>query len=586
MRRLLALAAGLLIGLDAVLSDPVSAAQEWIKGDPDPDTRRELQSLIDTGEMDEIAARMGGSLVFGTAGLRGRVAAGSNRMNRAVVIRTTRGLADYLMDQNDGVPDQPVVVGYDARPSSRQFAEDTVGVLAANGLTVLYFPDVTPTPLVAFTAKHVDAVAAVVVTASHNPPADNGYKVYAANAAQIIPPADALIAEAISRVGPAVDVPRLESAMFSGRDGVDEVPADILDRYWVEVDACRPEPTPSGLKVVYTPLHGVGGGVVGELFRRAGHTGLCPVPEQAQPDGTFPTVSFPNPEEEGALDLAMAQAVDQGAELVIANDPDADRLAAVVADGEQWRPLTGNELGVLLGDYVLRNHRHRQRPIVVNSIVSSPMLGRLAEERDARFERTLTGFKWIANAGLALERDGEGVFVFGYEEALGYTIGSTVRDKDGMSAALIFTDLVAGLRDTGATVLDRLAELWAMTGVWASTQHSVTRAGPDGPGSIRAAVQTLAEEAPRDVGGHRVTDMTDYRENAGARPPWLGAQALVELVMGDRGRVLVRPSGTEPKLKVYVDLVAEVSDDPHGRQLALKEEADEIARAVIGLLEL
>ncbi|MDP9495844.1 MAG: phospho-sugar mutase, partial [Actinomycetota bacterium] len=394
----------------------IEAAQAWIAGDPDPETREALQEMVDSGDVSGLERAMGGTLSFGTAGIRGEVGPGSNRMNRAVVIKTSRGLADYLIEQGaEDLHDAPVALGFDARPTSRQFAEDTAGVLAAAGISVLFFPEMTPTPLVAYVAKHVGAPAAVVITASHNPPADNGYKVYGANSAQIIPPVDAGIAAAIERVGPAGEVPRIENAFSGGSDLVTPVPEEIFESYRDEVYASRPNPQASDFKIVYTPLHGVGARILNRLCAQAQHSGIMMVPEQAEPDGTFPTVSFPNPEEPGALDLALALAEKERAELVIANDPDADRLAAAVPTAGEWRLLSGNELGVLLGDYVLRYWGESEIAIVINSVVSSPMLGEIARVRQARHEVTLTGFMWIINAGLALEERGEGRFAFGYE---------------------------------------------------------------------------------------------------------------------------------------------------------------------------
>jgi len=568
------------------VTDLIRRAERWIDGDPDPETRTELQALINAGETTELAERLDGSLSFGTAGLRGEVGAGSNRMNRSVVIRTTAGLATYLTTKYDGVPQRPVVVGFDARPTSRRFAEDTAGVLAAAGISVLYFPDFAPTPLVAYAARRFRAAAAVVITASHNPPADNGYKVYADNGAQIIPPADGEIGTAIDLTGPAVDVPRVESVFAGGAPLVTPVPDDLLDHYWEEVNASRPAPMPSDMKVVYTPMHGVGGRILKEIFRRAGHTGLLPVPLQAEPDGAFPTVSFPNPEEEGALDLAIELANQVEADLIIANDPDADRLAVVVPYEDGWRPLSGNEIGVLLGDSILRNASADNTPIVINSIVSSPMLGHIARKREAHHEVTLTGFKWIANAGLALEAKGAGRFVFGYEEALGYTVGSVVRDKDGISAALVFCDLVAGLRNEGRTVLDQLGDLWQEFGLWVSAQHSIARVGSEGQRAIRSAVSTLAADPPTTLDGHRIESVTDYSIGAETRPIWLGAQALVELSLGDRGRILVRPSGTEPKLKIYVDLRGEPGADAERTREELAESATALAQTLAGLLSI
>lgn len=564
-------------------SDVLANARAWIAGDPDPRTRAELADLIESGDLETLASRMNGTLEFGTAGIRAEVAAGSNRMNRAVVIRTTRGLVEYLIETNGGVPNQPVVVGYDARPSSRQFADDTAGVIAAAGLRVWYFPDVTPTPLVAFACKHLGAAAAVVVTASHNPPADNGYKVYAANGAQIIPPMDEGIAAAIGRVGPANEVPRVEGALTASDALIHAVPDDIVDTYWSQVDANRPSPRTSTMKIVYTPIHGVGAGIITELFRRAGHEGLTAVPEQATPDGSFPTVTFPNPEEEGSLDLAIQMAEREGADLVIANDPDADRFAAVIPHAGSWRPLTGNEVGALLGDFVLR-YTAVDDPIVINSIVSSPMLGKLAENYGAHFERTLTGFKWISNAAMAMERAGTGEFVFGYEEALGYTIGPTVRDKDGISTAIVFADLVAELNELGKSPLDRLEELWSLAGVWASAQHSITRRGEAGQEEILRAVQWLADSPPTTIGESVVSEATDYRRGGESRPSWLGEQDLIELLLGEEGRVLVRPSGTEPKLKIYVDLVERPGSRVAVQQSALQERCETMAAQIEELL--
>lgn len=550
-----------------------STAREWAEHDPDPGTKRLVAEMLQRGDTAALEAAFAEPLTFGTAGIRGRVGPGPGQMNRAMVIRTTAGLAAHLGD-TDGAP---VVVAFDARPSSARFAQDTAGVLLAAGIPVVFFPTPTPTPLAAYTAKVLGAAGAVVVTASHNPPQDNGYKVYGANAAQIIPPVDSEIAARIAETGPADGIPKVdppwESALFS------LAPPDILERYQSDVEAVRPGPVGSDLKIVYTPVHGCGGETVAALLAQAGHTGLIPVEQQFEPDGTFPTVSFPNPEEPGVLDLAFDAARRVQADLVIANDPDADRLAAAAPLAGEWRAFSGNELGVLLGDYVLSSPGP-DRPIVINSVVSSPMFGEIARARGARHEITLTGFKWIVNAGLHLEEAGEGTFVYGYEEALGYTIGSVVRDKDGMSAALVLADLTETLRRRGATLWDRLAELWAEVGVWASAQASVTRTGPEGMAELKAAVARLAADPPREVDGIEVTGITDYRTGAEQRPFWLGAQDLVEISFGDLGRALVRPSGTEPKLKVYADLRGEAGPDPFQAQSRLGEQAGSVARAL------
>ncbi|HEX6287034.1 MAG TPA: phospho-sugar mutase [Acidimicrobiia bacterium] len=559
------------------MSDLIERARIWIEADPDPGTRAELEAVISSGDREELQNRMNTVLDFGTAGIRGVVGAGPGRMNRAVVIRTTYGLARHL-----GSTDRPVVVGFDARPTSKQFAEDTCGVLVASGIEVLYFPTFTPTPLVAFAAKHLDAVAAVVVTASHNPPADNGYKVYGRQASQIVSPVDLEIQRNIADAPAADEIARIDGVFSGVSDLARPVPDDIVDHYWSEVSATRSRHSGSRLSIVYTPIHGVGKATLFDIMGRAGHSEIEAVPEQAEPDGTFPTVAFPNPEEPGALDLALEKATRDRADLVIANDPDADRLAAVVPHEGRWRPLTGNEVGALLGEYLLSNDKEPSTAIVASSIVSSPMLSKIAESFGARHEATLTGFKWIVMAGLELESRGEGRFIFGYEEALGYTVGSIVRDKDGISAALLFSDLAADLADEGRTVIDRLHALWRRHGLWVSSQSSIVR--PDVPDQLTTAVERLADSPPDTVGGHRVVAVTDYRKDAGSRPPWLGEQALVELDLGAMGRVLVRPSGTEPKLKVYVDLAGDPGDDPDASHREMSALASSIGEDLAGSL--
>jgi phosphomannomutase len=548
-----------------------------MEGDPDPATRSAMQAIIDSGDQERLQAAIGEPLAFGTAGIRGEVGPGPGRMNRANVIRTTAGLRDHLLSRHRGAPDRAVALGFDARPDSRIFAEDTAGVLAAAGIAVRFFPVVTPTPLVAFAAKHLRAPAAVVITASHNPPADNGYKVYDANAAQIIPPTDVEISDAISRVGPAAEVPRVEDAFSGSSDLVTPMPDDVFAAYAAEVAEARPNPQMSDLRIVYTPLHGVGGDTLIRMCLASQHTGLIPVPEQSHPDGAFPTVQFPNPEEPGALDLAFALAKEVGADLLLANDPDADRLAVAVPTAGEWRLLSGNELGVLLGDYVLRYWDHLEPPIVVSSVVSSPMLGHIAARRGATHETTLTGFKWIINAGLAMEERGDGRFAFGYEEALGYSVGRTVRDKDGIAAAIVMADLAAEESQAGRSVTERLHDLWDEVGLWVSAQHAIVRVGAEGQAELLAAVERLGSGPPHALGGIDITNVTDYRTGVETRPMWRGQQDLIELTLGSRGRVLVRPSGTEPKLKIYVDLSGEAGRDHEEAHARLSEEARSLA---------
>jgi phosphomannomutase len=550
--------------------DVSHAARAWIEQDPDPETRAELQALIDAGQTKELAERMGPPLEFGTAGLRGIVGAGLGRMNRAVVIRATRGLAEWLLASRPDARALPVVVGYDGRSSSRRFAEDTVGVLVAAGIPVRYFDRPVPTPLCAHAALELGANAAVMVTASHNPPEYNGYKVYAANAAQIVPPMDAQISARIAEVVSAAAVPLVPNA-WSGHPLAERVPDAFFGRYLAQVDACRPPlARDRSLKIVYTPMHGVGWRYVREAFARAGYEHVYVVEQQAEPDGRFPTVRFPNPEEPGALSLATELAERVGADLILANDPDADRLAVCVPTASgRFVQLTGNQVGVLLGELMLEHALAAPKPLVVTSVVSSPMLGVIAKARGARFAETLTGFKWICNAALDIEREEGARFAFGYEEALGYCIGRTVRDKDGISAALVTADLAAHEKTRGASLLDRLERLYRAHGLWVSVQKSITRTGSEGLAEIQRAMTVLGERPPSEIAGRAVVRVVDYRTGAEARPRWLGKASLIALELEGGGRVLVRPSGTEPKLKIYVDLPAVLGE---GQRLGAEQE--------------
>lgn len=554
--------------------------REWVDGDPDSQTRAELSSLLEAGRIDELEDRMAGALAFGTAGIRGVVGAGSNRMNRATVIRTTAGLAAYLLKTTK--PEQRLVaVGRDARPSSEAFMADTVGVLTAAGFRVRYFAAPTPTPLVAYAGLKLGACASVVITASHNPPADNGYKVYSSNGVQIVSPMDKEIAAEIGTVGPANAVPRTADPLSSA----EAVPIDeeMFEQYLRDIAVQLPAVTGNrNLSIVYTALHGVGGQFVTQALRRFGFAQVNPVARQFAPDGTFPTVDFPNPEEPGALDLShdLAEAID--ADLVIANDPDTDRLAVSVPDpGGVWRPLTGNQIGCLLAEFLL-THRQAGGGFVVNSIVSSPLLGEIAAAHGVDFARSLTGFKWIWNAALDLEASGHGDLVLGYEEALGYSVGTVVRDKDGISAALAFAMLAADAASRNETVIDRLGALYRTYGIRTSTQVSLRMDGSDGAERIAAAMEALRDRPPADLAGHEIVSVTDFLQGAEERPRYLGATNLLELDLGASGRVLARPSGTEPKLKIYVDLSAPYPDsgDWFGAESSLGAVADEVGNAL------
>jgi phosphomannomutase len=533
----------------------LTTARAWRDDDPDPTTQAELDEVLaraqdgDAAAADDLADRFAGLLQFGTAGLRGAVGAGPNRMNRSVVIRAAAGLVAYLKQQGAS---PRVVIGYDARHRSDDFARDTAAVVTAAGGEALLMPRHLPTPVLAFAVRHLDADAGVMVTASHNPPQDNGYKVYLGDGSQIVPPADVEIAAQIDAVRSVADVPRSE-------DGWQVLDDSVLQAY---LDAAAAVVLPSSegdaahehreeraeLSVVYTPLHGVGGDVALAAFERAGFPPPFVVPTQAAPDADFPTVTFPNPEEPGAIDAALAVARERHADLVVANDPDADRCAVAIPDPSAeggWRMLRGDELGVLLGAFVLERGVDDDA-VFACSIVSSRQLAAVCRAHGVEHTETLTGFKWISRVpGLR----------YGYEEALGYCVDpSSVRDKDGVSAALLVCDLAARLKARGRTLQDELDTIARVTGVYATDQHSVRVADLS---LISDAMARLRAEPPSQLGGATVTQADDLSAGSADLPPTDG----LRYGMSDGSRVVVRPSGTEPKLKAYLEVVQAVESD-------------------------
>ncbi|MGP4024871.1 phospho-sugar mutase [Actinomadura sp. 3N407] len=542
------------------MSDLRAQAEEWLAQDPDPGTRAELRALLDEGDDRALADRFGARLEFGTAGLRGELGAGPNRMNRVTVMRAAAGLAARL--PRDG----RVIIGFDARHGSRRFADDTAAVLSGAGLRPEVFAGPVPTPVLAhFTRTFDDIVAGVMVTASHNPPRDNGYKVYWADGAQIVPPLDAEISAAIDAVGRVDELPLGEGWPVHDDAGL----------YLDAVSSLRLGDD-RDISVVYTPMHGVGRDVLLQAFDRAGFPAPAVVPEQAEPDPDFPTVAFPNPEEPGALGLALALAGARGADLVIANDPDADRCAVAVPAGGGWRALTGDELGGLLAEHVLQHTTGDDR-LVVTTIVSSSLLRSIAAAHGVRFAESLTGFKWIMKAGGAGPTDGAGGrLVFGYEEALGYSVGDDrgvlVSDKDGIGAALAVAALAAGARREGRTLLDLLDDQAREHGLHATSQlsirvddrppapaqhHSTDELRSAPPSRITSMMTRLRTDPPALLGGRPVTSFDDLSHGADGLPPTDGLRFRLD----GGSRVVIRPSGTEPKLKCYLEVVLPVDDD-------------------------
>ena len=517
-------------------ADLLTRARAWCAEDPDQQTKAELERAIadveDGGDATDLADRFDGALEFGTAGLRGALGAGSNRMNRVVVTRAAAGLAAYLNDT--GHRGGSVVIGFDARHNSDVFARDTAEVMTGAGLKALVLPRPLPTPLLAFAIRELGCAAGVMVTASHNPPQDNGYKVYLGDGSQIVPPADAEIAARIAAVGAMADVPRGSAGTV--------VREEIIDNY-LDTVADLAADGPRDLTIVYTPLHGVGGTSVIQVLETAGFAAPHVVSEQEQPDPDFPTVAFPNPEEPGAMDLAMALAAQKSADIVVANDPDADRCAVAVQGHHGWRMLRGDEVGALLGHHLLRSGR---TGTYANSIVSSSLLGKMAAAAGQPHEETLTGFKWISRAaGLT----------FGYEEALGYCVDPEhVKDKDGVSALLLVCEIAAHAKAEGRTLDDLLDDIAAEHGLHATDQLSVRF---EDLAAIPATMQRLREAPPASLGGLAVERIDDLSQGSPSLPPTDG----LRFALAGGARVIVRPSGTEPKVKCYLEVVVQVDPE-------------------------
>lgn len=539
-------------------------AGEWLAEDPDPETREELRALLgrqsDQQALDELADRFSGLLEFGTAGLRGALGAGPNRMNRVVVLRAAAGLAAYLRERGG----DSVVIGYDARKNSHVFATDTAEVMTGAGLRAYLLPGPLPTPVLAYAIRELGCAAGVMVTASHNPPQDNGYKVYLGDGSQIVPPADADISAAIAAVGRLADVPRGTGWTVLG----DETLTAYLDR----IAGLPAAGGPRDLTITYTPMHGVGGAVVAKALERTGFAAPAVVAEQAEPDPAFPTVAFPNPEEPGALDLAFALATKTGADIVLANDPDADRLAVAVPvggprPGGEWRRLSGDEVGALLATHLIRSGAEGT---LACSIVSSSLLSAIAERNGRPYEQTLTGFKWIGRIR---------TLAFGYEEALGYCVDrAAVADKDGISALVRMAELAAALKAEGRTLLDLLDEIALEYGVYATEQISIRL---DDLEQAATVVGRLRSDPPSALGGRIVERFDDLAAPTDDLPPTDG----VRYYLAGRGRVIVRPSGTEPKLKCYVEVVVPVeSGDLATARATAKAGLAEIRADLDGLL--
>jgi len=571
----------------------LECALAWAREDVDAGDAQLLEAWAREGNISALRSCMAGPLRFGTAGLRGVVGPGSNAMNRSVIRKASLGLARYLKKQVEGAQGRGIVVGRDVRKLSDVLAMEAAGVFLAEGFNVFFWEEPCPTPLVPFALLRLGAAAGVMVTASHNPPAYNGYKAYWGNGAQMIPPHDEGIAQEMARTGPAKEIrclflskapqrPRAARGASGGSEGaigqwegavgvsegVSEggpregyytpLGEEMAGAYKEWALGLRLWGNGAPLKIAYTAMHGIGASWVEGLLREAGHREIYRVEAQCTPDAAFPTLPFPNPEEAGALDLAMELVEARQAGLLLANDPDADRLAVGARDARgRFRMFSGNELGVLLG-YCLLKEKAWSKPLLLSTVVSTTLLRRMCEALGARYEETLTGFKWIANRALELEREEGCEFVFGFEEALGYCTGKAIRDKDGISTALLVADLASHCAAQGMTLWDYLEQIFRRFGFHASRQKSWTFSGGEAVQKMFAFMEGLRKAPPWKLGGHRVVSTCDYQTGrcvTGSETVRLGLPPsnLVAFILEQGHRVLVRPSGTEPKMKVYME---------------------------------
>ena len=537
-------------------------ATHWQQIDKTPAHQQVLNTWIESEDFEALRESFGARLDFGTAGLRGAVGPGTNNMNRGLVQQTAYGIAQYV--HTTSLPKR-LVIGYDARRDSRQFAQDTADVFATEGFEVYLFDVAAPTPIIAYSVTWLKCTVGIIITASHNPAPDNGFKVYWENGAQIVPPTDKGIAHAIASISNM-------SLWDTHLKSIDHtpIPPQMWEDYFAAIHALRPKPT-TGASIVYTPMHGVGGWAVERALQDTGHI-WCIVPEQAEPNGEFPTTQFPNPEEPGALDCAIKTAQSVNADAIVANDPDADRLAVALKNPEGvWTRLTGDQVGLIFAYHLGTIQSLAAGTLLANTIVSSSQLKQLADDFGVQYASTLTGFKWLANAGLThLERTGQPLLL-GYEEALGYSIGGLVQDKDGVSALLLMADIISHYKEKGLTLWDVLDEMALKYGLAFSTQHSIKRPGISGQQEIANMMDMLRSNPPITIAGSKIITMEDYlrleRSTKGVTVSITDMPKSNVLVywLENQERVIARPSGTEPKIKFYfeaIQTVAAVEDIP------------------------
>ncbi len=550
----------------------------WLNGSYDEETKKEIKALLDAGNEKELTDAFYKDLEFGTGGLRGIMGAGTNRMNKYTVGVATQGLANYILKQNKN--NYKVAIGYDSRNNSDTFSKAAAEILSSNGINVYLYDDIHPISLLSYAVRSLGCIAGIVVTASHNPKEYNGYKVYWTDGAQVIPPHDKNIIDEVLKVKPEeVKMGDPSKITIIGKDIEDKYMNDLMN-YLVNPDIIKKH---HDIKIVYTPIHGSGYKMVPEALRKAGFTNLTTLETAQPPDGNFPTVESPNPENPEALEIAVKKAKEIGAELVMGTDPDCDRMgcALLTKDGS-YIYLTGNQIGSIMAYYLITNKKNIKNPYIVKTIVTTELAKAIADANNVNIYDVLTGFKWIADI---IERDKEGTYLFGFEESFGYCINSNVRDKDAVSSCLMLAEVLAYCKDSNITLADYLESIYEKYGYFYEETISITKKGADGAKAIEDLMTYYRNNLPAEISGVQVEAVSDYEKkevynNTGKKIKdiTLPKSNVLQYILADKTKITIRPSGTEPKIKFYFEVCVKESKDK--RLAAAKEKVDDFKKFI------
>lgn len=541
----------------------------WLSGAYDEETKKEIQSLIDTKNEKELTDAFYRDLEFGTGGLRGIMGVGTNRMNKYTVGKATQGLANYILKQNG--ENYKVAIGYDSRNNSDIFSKTAAEILSSNGIQVYLYDDIHPISLLSYAVRNLGCIAGIVVTASHNPKEYNGYKVYWTDGAQVIPPHDKNIIDEVLKVRPEeVKMGDNSKVSFIGKDIEDKYMNDLMN-YLVNPDIIKKH---HDIKIVYTPIHGSGYKMVPMALRKAGFTNITTLETVQPPNGNFPTVESPNPENPEALKMAVDKAKEIGAELVLGTDPDCDRMGCALLNRDgNYIYLTGNQIGSIILNYLITNKKNIKNPFVVKTIVTTELARAIADTNNVKIFDVLTGFKWIADI-IGKEKDGN--YLFGFEESFGYCINGNVRDKDGVSSCLIFAEILAYCKDNSITLYDYLENVYEKYGYFYEETISITKKGADGAKAIEDMMTYYRNNIPKEISGVEIVHISDYDkkevyDNNGKKinDITLPKSNVLQYILKDNTKITIRPSGTEPKIKFYFEVCVKESKDK--RVLVAKE---------------